>query len=326
MSKGNSMKDTVLLVGISLAASIVTEKVLLMPAREIQISPNKKVTVKGVFALSQNAVAKTARVALNKALPVYAKTVSGTFNYFGVKRRVRDNTVWFIYDFLGRYSLNSVLSYFISKKQGFDKDSYKNALNDIIKKYISEKSDREVIVNGITNEIVHILRTLCDGTLLSVIFNDRFAEALAETLSATIDRFIEDEAATRLTDFFFDLADHLEKMTIPNFLINVLGITKEKMASQLDLMYDLMLGDKMVEAFENARYGDAMYEAISQVDFDKVIDLINREMKLEVLKIYASSVSVAICFNSEMTAFATTVGKHLTKANKRLNSVRGVLH
>ncbi len=318
MSKKKLTTDVIVVAAASYAASAATQKILLSPKKVYVFGENVRIPVQGLFALSQGSVANVVRAALNTGLPWYAKTISNVCNTLGLKNGIRETTVWFVYDFLGKYSLNTVLSHFVDKNEDFDRESYKNAFSDLVQRYINEKADRDSLIQGITTEIVHILRALSEGTLAALVFNDRFATALSGTLAAAIDRFIENEAATRITDFFFDVAGHLERMTFPNFLSGVLGITREKMASYIDLAYDLTLGETMVAAFENARFGDAAYETIIGIDFDAVGRYVEKQMQDESKKLNMTATSTALYVYAGVNGV-------IEKADKRVKKVQRVL-
>lgn len=324
MSKKKLTTEALVVGAAAYATAAATQKILLSPKKTVSIGENIHIPVQGLFALSQDSVASVARAALNTGLPWYARTLSNVCNTVGLKNGIRETTVWFVYDFLGKYSLNTVLSYFIDKNDGFDRESYKTAFNDLIQRYINEKADRDALIQGITAEIVHILRVLSEGTLAALVFNDRFATALSGTLAAAIDRFIENEAATRITDFFFDIAGHLEKMTFPNFLSSVLGMTREKMAEYIDLTYDLFLGDKMVTAFENAYFGDAVYEMIIGIDFDEVGRIIETDMKADSGKLNMSATAAALYFYSGVSNAVVKADKSFKKIKKAVKFTKSV--
>ncbi len=324
MAKKKLTTDVIVIAAASYAASAVTQKILLSPKKVYVFGDSVRIPVQGLFALSQDTVASVVRAALNNGLPWYAKTISSTCDTLGLKNAIRETTVWFVYDFLGKYSLNTVLSYFIDKNDEFDRETYKTAFNDLLQRYISEKADRDALIQGITEEIVRILRALSEGTLAALVFNDRFATALSGTLAAAIDRFIENEAATRITDFFFDVAGHLERMTFPNFLGGVLGITREKMAAYIDLAYDLMLGQTMVQAFENARFGDAAYDTIEGIDFDAVGRYVENHMKDESKKLNMTATSAALYVFSNVTALMDKADRRFKKVQKVMKFTKSV--
>ncbi len=324
MSKKKLTTDVLVVGAASYAVSATTQKILLSPKRTIVLGENIRIPVQGLFALSQDSVASATRYVLNTGLPWYARTLSNTCDTLGLKNGIRETTVWFIYDFLGKYSLNTLLSYFIDKNDDFDRETYKTAFSDLIQRYINKKADRDALIQGITSEIVHILRALSEGTLAALVFNDRFATALSGTLAAAIDRFIENEAATRITDFFFDVAGHLEKMTFPNFLSGVLGITREKMAAYIDLAYDLVLGDKMVTAFENAYFGDAVYEMIVGIDFDAVGRVVESEMKSESQKLNMTATSAALYVYSGVSGAVAKADKRFKKVQKVVRFTKSI--
>jgi|GEM_PF-2952763 len=322
MSKQKLSMDVLMVGAGAVAVSYLTEKILLTPKKNIKIADDVTIPVAGVFALSQEYVAAMVKVALNSALPFYAKTMSSLFEKFKVRTYARDTVCWLVYDFLGKYSLNTALNLVLSHTKFGGEEQYKNVVSDLIQKYIAEKADRDVIIKNITDEIIKVLRTLSEGTLVSLIFNDKFASALSGTIAAAVDRFIENEAASKITDFVFDIAGHLEKMTIPNLLANAFGITREVLASYVDLAYDLLLGEKMVETFEQARFGDALYDSIMSVDFDAVDRMLRTDMKKDALRLVFSSASSAVYFYQGATKFVVKNSLKLERAKNLRNKVK----
>ena len=314
--------DALMIGAGAVAVSFLTEKILLTPRKDIKIADDVTIPVSGLFALSQDYVAAMSKIALNTAVPIYARTMNRIFIRFKVREYARNTVCWLIYDFLGKYSLNTALNMILRHTKLGGEEQYKNVVSDLIQKYLNEKADRDVIIQNVTDEIVKILRMLSEGTLVALVFNDKFATALYGTIAAAVDRFIENEAATKITDFVFDITGHLEKMTIPNVLSSAFGITREVMESYVDLVYDLLLGDKMVQAFEQARFGDAVYDFIMSIDFNAVDRVLNTSMKKDVRALIFSSASSAVYFYQGATRFVIKNSLKIEKAKKLRNKMK----
>lgn len=316
MAKKKITKDIAIMSAASLAVSVLTEQALLAPKKELSVG-SFKVPVGGVFALSQDYVAGLAKAALNSALPWYAQKMNHLFNRVDLKAKLKKYILGFVYTFLAQYSLNTIFNIVVKKFGSFDKDTYKDAFSAIVQKYITEKTDRDYLIKSITSEIVRIMRTLTEGTLAALVFNDKFASAISGTIAVAVDRFIENEAAKRLTDFLFSLSGHLDKITIPYLLESALGLGEKELSEYIDMIYDMLLGDKMVAAFSEARYGDAIYDTIKSVDFTKIDYFLKHDMKRDVYQLNLSAMSSAISFYTGAT-------KSLNKARVKLAKARAL--
>lgn len=309
--------DVLMIGAASFAVAYATEKIMLTPKTEIKISDTVKIPVSGLIPFSQKYVAVIGREALNKMLPLSAQGVSGTLKFLKAKDRVKEAAIWFVYDFLGRYSLNTLLSGILKKFNIFDKDSYKNVLKDFVQRIISQKSDRDDIIRGITAEIVSLLRLLSDGTILAMFLNDKFVEVASATIENAVDRFLSNDAAERIADFFMTFVGQLEDITIPNLFINILGVDRAKMAQVIDNVYDTFFGDSMVQMFKDLKLGDVVYELLSDVNYDELYKYISMYMQTDLLRVCATSAVSSMYFFSGAKAVVFKAKKRAEKKQDR---------
>lgn len=309
--------DVLAIGAASFALSYGVEKLMLTPKTEIPISDTVKIPVTGFIPFSQKYVAGIAKTALNKMLPLSAQGVSTAFRLIKAKDRVKDATLWFVYDFLGRYSLNSLLSGILKKFNIFDKDSYKNVLRDFVQRILSQKSDRDEIIHAITAEVVSIMRILSEGTVLAMFFNDKFVQVASVTLENAIDRFLSNDAAERITDFFLKFVGQLEDITVPNIFTNVLGVDRAKMAHMIDSVYETFFGDSMVRMFKDLKLGDVVYDLLSNVDYDELYKYISAYMQADVLRVGITSAVSAMYFFSGAKGVVFKAKKRAEKKQDR---------
>ena len=225
--KKDKYTPDVLAVGVvALAGSAVFQRVLLQPKTEIEITDSVKIPVMGLLPFSQQYMANIAKVALNDVLPVTMNVAVNTLEKLRVREEFKKGVLWFVYDFMGKYSFNTVVSTVLRRFSIVDREKYKDVLRELIQKIITEKTDRDALIKTATSEIVRIMRLVTEGTIASMIFNDRFADAASNTVAAAIDRFLDNEAAGRLTDYLLKFIGQLEDITLPNLMNNVLALAE----------------------------------------------------------------------------------------------------
>lgn len=295
--KKDKYTPDVLLVGVvGLFSSAAFQRVLLQPKTEIKINDKIKVPVMGVLPFSQQYLANITRKALNDVLPVTMNLAVNTLEKLHVREQFKKGVLWFVYDFMGKYSFNTVLSTVLRKFNIVDKDKYKDVLRDIIQKLITEKTDRDALIQTATTEIVRIMRLVTEGTIASMIFNDRFAEAASTTIATAIDRFLDNDAAGRLTDYLLKLIGQLEDITLPNLMTNVLGIDRVALSNIIDTAYDAVLGERTVDMVRDMRAGDLAYELITGIDYDEIYNYMSSSMNTDLLKLNVSGAMTAMSF------------------------------
>ncbi len=307
MSKKNRKKYTpdVIAVGVvAFLGSSITQEILLMPKREINITGDIKIPLQGILPFSQQYLANVAKVAFNEALPVGFKFATSALDKVNAKQRIKDLTLWFMYDFLSKYSLNSAVSALLHRVSFVDKEKYRDVLRDFIQKLISEKADRDAIIESATTEVVRILRIITEGTLASMIFNERFAEAASGTVAAAIDRFLDNEAAARLTDYLLSLINQLEDVTFGNFLTNMLGLDRDAMGNLIETTYDTFFGERFSDMVKDIRLGDILYDLITNVDYDEVYNYMKNNMGNELSRLSVGGAMAAMSFYSASKGLA----------------------
>ncbi len=298
MAKRRYTPDVLAVGAVAFAGSYATQKLLLTPKHKVTIAGKVDVPVQGLLPFSQKYIARIAKTALNNMLPFSAACLSQSLSWLKVKDRVREGILWFIYDFLSRYSLNTVVSKVLLRFNIFDRDKYKDVLRESIQKFITEKADRDVIIQAVTAEVVSLLRLLSEGTLAAMIFNDRFAAAASVTIATAVDRFLENDAAAKFTDFLFRIIGQFEDITVANILTNVFKLGREQMGSLIDSVYDAVLGDNMVRMLRDLRLGDLVYEIISGVDYDALYAYMSQNMTSDLKRLNVTGAMAAMYFFS----------------------------
>lgn len=307
--------DVLAIGAIAFAGSALTERLLLQPKTEVKIAEGFSVPVQGILPFSQKYIANIAKTALNNVLPVTMSASVFVMNRLRMREQFKKGVLWFLYDFLSRYSLNSVVTSFLGRFKSVNKGEYKSFLHDNIEKFISEKADRETLIKGITNEIVKILSHITEGTMASLIFNEKFADAASGAVAAAVDRFLADDAANRLTEYILKLASQIEDLTVSGFLTNVLGIGRVEMANLIDTAYDAILGPEIIRTVKEMKAGDSAYDLIMGVNYENAMKYVS---ETELMRINAASAMVAMSIYS----FSKRTARRFYKNRDRLAGIR----
>ncbi|NLL63451.1 MAG: hypothetical protein GX241_04315 [Ruminococcaceae bacterium] len=320
MARKKKIKFTPDVIAIGAAAyvgSTVLQKVILAPKQKVKLKENFEVTVQGLLPFSQKYIAKITRVALNKMLPFSASALCSLAEIFHLKDKLRERTLWFVFEFLDHYSLNTFISSVLNKFSIFDREKSKDVLRELFQRLLTDKADRDAIIESLTGEVVNLLRLVSEGTLASMLFNDKFTAAAASTIATAIDRFLVDDAAGKFTDFFFRLFGQLEDVTISSIIINLVGLNREEFGVMLNSVYDTFLGDKMIKMVRDMKLGDVVYELLSSVDYDKVYEYMSRNMRNELASIGIVSTLASIYFFSGAKNFVFKVHSRRKKKLER---------
>lgn len=313
--KKDKYTPDVLAVGVvALAGSAVFQRVLLQPKTEIEITDSVKIPVMGLLPFSQQYMANIAKVALNDVLPVSMNVAVNTLEKLRVREEFKKGVLWFVYDFMGKYSFNTVVSTVLRRFNIVDREKYKDVLRELIQKIITEKTDRDALIKTATSEIVRIMRLVTEGTIASMIFNDRFADAASNTVAAAIDRFLDNEAAGRLTDYLLKFIGQLEDITLPNLMNNVFGIGRTELSNLIDRAYDAVLGERTINMVRDMHAGDIAYDLITGINYDEVYKYMTGSMTNDLLRLNVSGAMTAMSFYAGAKRMAK---KHYEKKDKR---------
>ncbi|MBR5976321.1 MAG: hypothetical protein IK046_00750 [Clostridia bacterium] len=286
--------DVLAMGAAALVGSFGLQRLLLQPKTEVEIS-GVKIPVQGIMPYSQKYVADIGRKVFNDVIPVSMSVAVTVCEKLHVREQFKKGFLWFVYEFMARYSFNSVSGFFMRKLKRGNRDEYKNLLRNYVQKLISEKTDREAVIKSATEEIMKILAVITEGTVASLIFNEKVAEAASATISAAVNRFLADDAANRLTEYILRAIEQLEDMTLPGFLEGVLGIGRVEMANLIDTTYDAVLSHDTVKLVRDMHAGDIVADLVNNVDYSKSYDYVSGT---SLLKVGAVSAFAAMSFYS----------------------------
>ena len=88
-------------------ASIIVEGLLLAPETTIKLG-GKDIRIGGIIPLLQNEIATGVRDGLDRVLPKGAKTIESKLRETGIKEKVTEKVLWFVYDYMEQFTLNSI--------------------------------------------------------------------------------------------------------------------------------------------------------------------------------------------------------------------------
>lgn len=317
--KSKKYTPDVLAVGIAaFAGSAVTQRILIQPKTDIKITENFSIPIQGVLPFSQKYVAEISQKALNEMLPLSMSAAVSICEKLHVREEFKKGVLWFVYDFMGKYSLNTFVNFVFGRFTTLDTNKYKDVIRDYIQNIITEKADRDEIIQKATMEVIHLMRLVTEGTVASMLFSDRFAEAASGTVAAAIDRFLANDAASKLTDYIFGIASQLEDITIPSFLTNVLGLGRTELANLIDVTYDSILGPETINMVRELRVGDVVYQLISSIDYNHVYDYVSNN---DLVKLNVTGAMTAMSFYATAKKLAR---RHYRRKDKTQKAVKGI--
>lgn len=320
--KSKKYTPDVIAVGVvAFAGSAITQRILIQPKTEIKITENVKIPVQGILPFSQKYLADISRAALNEALPFAMSTAVSVCEKLQVREQFKKGVLWFVYDFMSKYSLNTLINFTFGRLNFVDRSKYKDVLRDYIQKIITEKADRDKIIQDATKEVVKLMRLVTEGTLASMIFNDKFAEAASGTIAAAIDRFLANDAASKLTDYLFGVVSQLEDITLANFLTNVLGLGRTELANLIDVAYDSVLGQGTIDMVKAMRVGDVVYQLISNINYNEVYNYVSNN---DLVKLNIAGAMTAMSFYSGAKKIARRQYRRKDRAAKVVKGVKSL--
>lgn len=267
MARKNMSWDDMKTGGKFLAGSILLEALLLAPKKDVKVG-GKTITLQGLFPLSQKYVATFAEGALNEALPKAAEIGASLLLKTKIEPFVRDKILWLLYDFLDKYSLNSLVSLIFDKTSFLEGNKFSSALRTYLEDIIKNKDGRDNLVQNLTNGILNAIQVLADGTIFSVLINDRVASVIKETASAILEHLVNSDAGNSVAEKLLEAVEHLESLTVASFLTNNLGIPRESMGQMIDTFYDKYLGKTMVQSLRDQHLGSQAYFNLSNLDYN----------------------------------------------------------
>ena len=248
-------------------ASVIVEALLLAPKTKVNFG-GKEYLVGGVFPMLQKEIATGVRDGLNRTLPKAAVTTERFLRNFDLKERILDRAVWFIYDYMEPYTLDTILTMVLTRL-GMENNQVTGFLRDYFGQVLENKDDRERLVNALTDVVIGAIGVMFRESNLSAFINEG-GNNLRFTISDMLDRTLQSEAGAELVDVFLGAVEQFETMNLAGFLEQRLGMTRKDVEQWIDSFYERTMGTEMVGHYSNLGLGDAFYLKIADMDYDAV--------------------------------------------------------
>ena len=309
--------------GKYMLASIAVEAALLAPKTTVRVA-EKDYEIGGIVPMFQEEIAVLIRDGLNTFIPKTAVTAESVFRRYNVKDKIVDRAIWFIYDYMEQFTLNSIVTGIVEKTNLVDIDKV-GMLRDYIARVLENKDDREKLIDGLTDALLNALAVIAQGTALSIFLNDETAKRVKFTVSDLIDQGMKTESGRIMVDRVLTAVEQFETLTLGGFFERSLGMNRREVEAYINDFYEKLVGSDMVGHYSNLGLGDELYAKISGMDYDEVFknitqnhlqDLVRVTMAAASVGLYVLSVSDKLDARSEKRA-AKKAKKAEKKARKK---------
>ena len=247
--------------------SVIVEALLLAPKTTVKIG-EKDYLVGGVFPMLQKEIATVLRDTLNRVVPKAAVTAESFLRGFDLKSKILDKAVWFVYDYMEPYTLETILNTVLTRA-GLENNQVTGFLRDYLKQLLDDKGDREKLVNALTDIVLGAIGVVLRETNLSMFINEG-SSGLRFTISDILDNALQSEMGDQLIERLLMSVEQFETMNLAGFLEQRFGMTRRDVEQWLDDFYEKSVGTEMVGHYSNLALGDAVYLNIANMDYDKV--------------------------------------------------------
>lgn len=275
-----------------MVASVAVEGLLLAPKTKVRLG-EKDYEIGGIVPMFQQEIATFVRDGLNTMIPKTAMTAEQVFRKYNVKEKIVDRAIWFIYDYMEQFTLNSVVTGIVEKSNLMDTDKV-GMLRDYIAGVLENKDDRDKLIDGLTDALLNAAALIAQGTALSVFLNAETARQFKFTVSDLIDQGMKTESGKVIVERLLTAVENFETMTLGGFFEQSLGMNRREMEAFIDDYYEKLVGSDMVGHYSNLGLGDELYAKISGMDYDAVFKDITQNHLQDLVKVTLSAVSVGL--------------------------------
>lgn len=269
--------------------SVIVEALLLAPKTTVKLG-DKEYLVGGVFPMLQKEIATGVRDTLNRFLPKAAGDAESFLRGFDLKEKLLDKAVWFIYDYMEPYTLETIVSAVLTRA-GLENTQVTGLLRGYLTQVLSNKDDREKLVDGLTDLALSAVGIVLRESNLSAFVNAG-GNNLRFTISDVLDRALQSEAGEQLIDRLLEAVEQFETMNLAGFLEFRLGMTRADVEQWIDDFYERYVGTEMVGRYSNLGLGDSLYWKIAGMDYDKVFQDITQNHLRELVQVTMTAAGI----------------------------------
>lgn len=274
-------------------ASLALEALILAPQKTLKIG-SKEVTVQGLLPLSQKGVAKAAQLALDNVVPFAMTQADKLLQKAGLKDKAIAKITHFIYDYLEKFSLSKLVTFVMNHNRLMDKNKTTTALRDYANGVLTKEREKEQLLDGVSDSVVNAIQTMTDGTLISLLLNDKAKAFISDFVAELVERFLASDLGKAALDKIFDVIDSMEHMTLSYFLTNKMNYPKERMAEDLEKLYSRYLGEELRARYAERNLGAQVYANVHDMDYDSVYEKLKQEHLGDILQVSLTAASAGI--------------------------------
>lgn len=327
MAKNRLSLDELKAGGKYFVGSLLAEVLIFAPKKELSLG-GRTLAVMGLFPMTQKYLASGAQKVLDDAVPGAADRLTGLLGKTGLEPFVKEKILWLLYDFLGQYSLNNLVTRVFDKQSVLDKNKFSAALRDYLNGVLENKDDRAEFIDNLTKGIMNSIDTIADGTILSYVLNDSIVAMVTETVTTIVDHILTSDLGDLLVDKLLETVSQFEGLTVPSLLETRMGLGKEQMEELIDRTYDRYLGKGVAQNMRDKNLGAHAYFNLANLDYDKFFDDLIHNHVDDLIRVAVLAASAAIFMMdktdsvSERAAKAREFGRRIsgfgsTRASRR---------
>ena len=279
--------------GKYIAASVIVEGLLLAPKVNINVG-EKEITIGGIIPMLQKEIATVVRDTVNTVVPKAAVSTDRVLRNMDLKDKSIDRILWFVYDYMEKYSLSAVVTTVLEKTRLADASNVTTMLRDNLNSVMENKDDRDKLIKGLTEALMNALGVIAEGTVLSAFFSERVVESTTELMTAVIDKAMQTEYGANVVERLLDAVDHFETMTLASFLQDHLGYDRYGFEQALSDFYERNVGSEMVAKYLNLGLGDELYAKIAGMNYDAVFQDITENHWKDLVRVTLSAASAGL--------------------------------
>lgn len=302
--------------GKYILASVIVEGLLLAPKTRVPWN-GKEIEIGGIIPMLQKEIASFTRDGVNTVAPKAANKVESLVRQTNLKELLMDRILWFIYDYMEQFTLNSVATS-IMDKAGLQMNTKMTGLfRDYLQDVLDSKDDREKLIAGITDFLLNSANTLFAGTSVSLFLTGGLSDNIKRTVSDYVEKGLQTETGAVVIDRILNAVESFETLTLAGFIERNLEMPRPVFEKYLSDLYEKYVGTQMVEKYSDRSLGEELYEKIAGMDYDKVFKDITTNHWRDLIQVTLSAASVGLFFlNASNRAEAKTERKQEKKQKK----------
>lgn len=276
-----------------LVGSFAVEAILLAPEQEVDIL-GKKVKVQGIVPMKKEELAEVIRKSLNYGVPASARVLDTLLRKTGFEPWLRNLSVYFVYDFLDKYSLSTLLTKIFQDTDFLEKNKFSSTVKSYLEGILNNEGNREEFIKKFSKSIIDALSKLAEGTMLSLLFTDHLRETFEELIGSGVQKLLETGIGVQIVDKLTGGVQYVETLTLGSFLTNHFGLDKATMGIFLDDLYNKYIGEQHIQKLETSFLGDQVYATIINTDYNEFFENLKENHVTDLIRVGVSAAGAGL--------------------------------